>query len=80
MRGGAKGSAPVQDSERAPTGEESLGGVAGADVADGGCGGRRQAGDGAPDGGWAAADPGMDAGDATRSNVSMPRKSSGDGV
>ena len=80
MRGGAKGSAPVQDSERAPTGEESLGGVAGADVADGGCGVPRQAWDGVPDGGWVVADPEMDGGDATRSNVSTLRKSNDGGV
>lgn len=43
LRGGAKDSEPVQGSVLAPTGEESLGGVADAGVADGGCDGRRQA-------------------------------------
>lgn len=77
LKGGAKGSEPVQGSVLAPTGEESLGGAAGAagvDVAGGGYGAQRQAWDGAPDGGLAAADPAMDAGDATSDSVSTAEK------
>jgi hypothetical protein len=77
LKGGAKGNGPVQGSVLGPTGEESPDGAAGAagvDVADGDCGVQRQAGDGAPDGGLAAADPAMDGGDATDSSVSNAEK------
>jgi hypothetical protein len=71
LKGGAKGSAPVQDSVQVPTGEASRGvagagaaGAAGVDV--GGGGGLLPAGDGAPDGDLAAASPGMGGDDAKR--------------
>jgi hypothetical protein len=73
--GAAKGSAPGQDSVQVPTGGESRGAAgAGAgvvDVGDGGCGGLRQAWDGVPDGGLAAASLGTGGGDAKKTrNVS----------
>jgi hypothetical protein len=75
LKGGAKGSAPVQDSVQVPTGEASrdVAGVAGADVVDvggGGYGALLPAGDGAPDDDLAVASPGMGGDDANRRTMS----------